>query len=53
MNTQRRGPLFKHQAQGTAWAAGEPLPRRGTLRLTLLIVALWCAGTLAVVAVGV
>lgn len=52
MNTQRRGPLFKHQAQGTAWSR-EPLPRRGTLRLTLLIVALWCAGTLAVVAMGV
>lgn len=27
--------------------------KRGTLRLTALIVALWCAGTLAVVAMGV
>ena len=37
MNTQRPGPLFKHQAQGTRWEVAEPVSPRGTIRLALLI----------------
>lgn len=51
MNTQRPGPLFKHQATGTAWERA-PLPRRGIGRLTLLAAAALFAFGMALRAMG-
>ncbi len=51
MNVQRPGPPYRFQAQGTVWSTDNPGPR-GTIRFALLLVGIFVAGVLAVVAVG-
>lgn len=37
---QKRGPAYRHHAQGTVWDTTNPGPR-GTIRLTLLLALLF------------
>ncbi len=59
MNTQRRGPPYRFQAQGTQWATPRPTapwwwPYRGEIVGTAALIAgLVCAVVMAAIAVGV